>query len=99
MDTNVKSGVYKHFKNGQVYVITTAKHSDREETEVVYLGLNNGKCYARPIESFMEQVKNAEGNIVPRFTEASPEESAEIMANLSEDVKAHFKNLNNTFCL
>ena len=34
--------VYRHFKGGFVLVIATAKHSDRDEIEVVYKGLNNG---------------------------------------------------------
>ena len=51
--------VYKHFKGGYVLVISTAKHSDREEIEVIYKGLNNGKIYARPMGSFVEIVKGA----------------------------------------
>lgn len=71
--------VYKHFKGGYVLVITTGKHSDRDEIEVVYKGLNNGKVYARPIESFVEIVKNAEDKEVSRFSLASNEEVASIL--------------------
>ena len=65
--------VYKHFKGGYVLVISTAKHSDREEIEVVYKGLNNGKIYARPMESFVEIVKGANGDC-SRFELATDEE-------------------------
>lgn len=71
----IKPGVYKHFKGGYVLVMCEAKHSDRDENVVVYLGLNNGKYYARPVESFVEMVKNSEGEVVSRFVEASKEET------------------------
>ena len=63
----INTGVYKHFKGGFVYVLFTAKHSDREEIVVVYKGLNNGKFYARPIESFIEIVNDSEGKETQRF--------------------------------
>ena len=66
--------VYKHFKGGYSLVLFTAKHSDRDEIEVVYKGLNNGKIYARPMDSFIEIVKNAEGKDTPRFSLATKEE-------------------------
>ena len=75
----IEPGVYKHFKGGYVLVMCEAKHSDRDENVVVYLGLNNGKYYARPVESFMEMVENSEGKIVSRFVHASKEEAAELM--------------------
>lgn len=77
--------VYKHFKGGYILVISTAKHSDRDEIEVVYKGLNNGKIYARPIESFVEIVKNSEDKDVSRFVLVSDEEALQILS--TDDVK------------
>ena len=77
--------VYRHFKGGYVLVITTGKHSDRDEIEVVYKGLNNGKIYARPLESFVEIVKNAEGKEVSRFQLATAEEVEQILSK--EDIE------------
>lgn len=71
--------VYRHFKGGYVVVISTAKHSDREEIEVIYKGLNNGKVYARPIDSFVEIVKNEHGVEVPRFELATKKEVSSMM--------------------
>lgn len=71
--------VYKHFKGGYVLVISTAKHSDRDEIEVVYKGLNNGKIYARPMGSFVEIVKNSEDKEVSRFELATGEEVAKLL--------------------
>ena len=76
--------VYKHFKGGYVLVLSTAKHSDRDEIEVVYKGLNNGKIYARPMESFVEIVKNAEDKEVSRFQLATDEEVEQILSK--EDI-------------
>ena len=67
--------VYRHFKGGFVLVIATAKHSDRDEIEVVYKGLNNGKIYARPLTSFEDMIKDANGeDVQPRFRLATDEE-------------------------
>ena len=75
----IKPGFYRHFKGGYVLVLTTAKHSDREEVEVIYIGLNNGKFYARPIESFTETVKNENNEEVLRFTAVSNEEVKDLL--------------------
>ena len=85
MNKLVKGGIYKHFKGGYILVISTAKHSDRDEIEVVYKGLNNGKIYARPIESFVEIVKNSEDKDVSRFVLVSDEEALQILS--TDDVK------------
>ena len=51
----------------------------------VYLGLNNGKYYARPIESFLEMVKNSEGEVVSRFVEATAEEAEQFLSDKRYD--------------
>ena len=75
----INGKIYRHFKGGYVLVISTAKHSDRDEIEVVYKGLNNGKIYARPIDSFKQVVTNENGNQVPRFELASKKEVESMM--------------------
>lgn len=77
----VSTGVYKHFKGKYVYVLFTAKHSDRDEIEVVYKGLNDGGYFARPYESFVEQVQDKNGNWVSRFSKASEIEILEMIKN------------------
>ena len=72
--------VYRHFKGGFVLVIATAKHSDRNEIEVVYKGLNNGKIYARPLTSFEDMIKDANGeDVQPRFRLATDEEVEKLL--------------------
>lgn len=70
----IKEGIYKHFKGKFVYVHFVAKHSDREESLVIYKGLNDGGYFARPVESFLEMVENKEGVVVPRFSIATEED-------------------------
>ena len=62
----VKNGIYKHFKGGEVLVFATA-NTPEDSIDVLYQGLQNGKIYARPLESFCDEVKNADGEIVQRF--------------------------------
>ena len=62
----IKNGIYKHFKGGEVLVFGTANTPD-ESIDVLYKGMQNGKIYARPLESFLDEIKNAEGEMVERF--------------------------------
>lgn len=67
----VKKGIYKHYK-GQCYeVIGIAKHSETEETLVVYKALYetdfpHDMLWVRPLAMFKESVI-MEGRSVPRF--------------------------------
>ena len=62
----IKNGLYKHFKGGEVFVFGTAK-TPEGSFDVLYYGMQNGEIYARPIESFLDETKNAEGELVQRF--------------------------------
>ena len=74
----IKAGIYKHFKGKFSKVICIAKHSDRDEMLVVYQGLNDGGYFARPVSSFAETVKDANGNNIPRFSLATESELEEL---------------------
>lgn len=63
----IKSGIYKHFKGKESFVIGVASHSDNESLFVIYQGLQDNKLHARPYESFKEYV-DYEGKQVPRFS-------------------------------
>ena len=62
----VKTGLYKHFKGGEVFVFGMAK-TPEGSLDVLYKGMQNGEIYARPLESFDNKVKNADGEVVNRF--------------------------------
>ncbi len=77
----IKIAIYKHFKGKFIQVICLAKHSDRDETLVVYRGLNDGGHFARPTTSFTETVTNANGESVKRFTLATDKEIESLKTN------------------
>jgi hypothetical protein len=64
--TDVRPGLYRHFK-GRIYrVLGTARHSETEEVHVVYLA-RDGSLWIRPAAMFTETVER-EGYRGPRFS-------------------------------
>ena len=63
----VKPGLYQHYKGNQYEVIDTVRHSETEETLVLYRALYGEKgLWVRPLEMFKESV-NIDGLCMPRF--------------------------------
>ncbi len=81
----VKTGIYRHFKGGEVFVFGTAK-TPEDTIDVLYRGMENGKIYARPLDSFLDEVKNADGLAVPRF-KLEREISIDLMQFLDSYIK------------
>ena len=67
----MKTGIYKHYKTGNLYnVIGTGKHSESLEDLVFYEALYDNKMsklWARPVKMFTENVEK-DGKLIPRFT-------------------------------
>ena len=64
----VEKGEYVHFKGGRYEVIALARHSETEETMVVYRALyGDGQIWVRPLSMWEEEVE-VNGRLVPRFT-------------------------------
>lgn len=69
----VKPGRYRHYKGNFYQVIGTARHSETEESLVVYRPLyGEGALWVRPEGMFCETVLS-DGVAVPRFS-LCPEE-------------------------
>ncbi len=66
--TEIKNGIYRHYKGNTYEVIGVASHSETLEPMVVYRGLyGDGSLWVRPASMWSEEVE-AEGKRVKRFT-------------------------------
>ena len=65
---SLQRGIYQHYK-GQLYqVFHVARHSETEESLVVYQCLyNDYSMWVRPLTMFTETVQLTDGQTVPRF--------------------------------
>ncbi|MBU3904986.1 MAG: DUF1653 domain-containing protein [Nanoarchaeota archaeon] len=70
--SELKPGIYKHFKGNTYEVIGVATHSETLEEFVVYKALSElskrgkGSIWIRPLKMFVENVI-VDGKEVPRF--------------------------------
>lgn len=63
----IKPGLYQHYKGQQYQVIDEVKHSESEETLILYRPMYGAKTlWVRPKEMFIESV-NVDGLCIPRF--------------------------------
>jgi hypothetical protein len=61
--------LYRHYKGGLYRVLfDDAKHTETGEELVVYISVETGKVWVRPVKMFFELVGTANG-LVPRFEE------------------------------
>lgn len=68
METQIKTGKYRHFKGNEYEVLCIAKHSETLEPLVVYRALyGKGEVWVRPASMWSEMVER-DGKIFPRFT-------------------------------
>lgn len=68
METQIKKGIYRHFKGNEYEVLHLAKDSETLQTLVVYKALYGaGEVWVRPLKMFTETVEK-DGKILPRFT-------------------------------
>lgn len=67
MNQAIPQGVYRHYKGSLYQVLHTARHSETEESLVVYRCLyGEYGVWVRPLTMFIEVV-NIDGKEVPRF--------------------------------
>ncbi|MFH0837214.1 MAG: DUF1653 domain-containing protein [Candidatus Aenigmatarchaeota archaeon] len=66
--TEIKAGIYEHFKGRRYRVIGIVKHSETMEDLVLYEPLyeSEHKLWVRPVNMFLESVLH-NGKKVPRF--------------------------------
>jgi hypothetical protein len=67
MNSELKLGIYRHYKGNRYEVIAVAKHTETLEELVVYVSLyGDGQVWVRPLAMFTQTVK-VEGEEIPRF--------------------------------
>jgi hypothetical protein len=72
MQTEFKTGRYRHYKNKDYTVLDIAFHSETEERMVLYRQeYGDRNLWVRPYEMFFEQVE-VDGVSVPRFAYVGP---------------------------
>lgn len=65
--SELKAGIYRHYKGPEYQVYEVARHSETEQLLVVYRPLyGEAKLWVRPLEMFVENV-TFEGKTLPRF--------------------------------
>ena len=71
-NTSLKPGIYRHFKGNRYEVIDLVKHSETEETLVLYRALYGERgLWVRPLSMFVGN-KQLDDKMVPRFSYEGP---------------------------
>ena len=81
----IEPGLYQHYKGPFYQVMEVARHSETEESLVIYRALYGDKgLWARPLSMFTETIE-IEGQIKPRFAFCDPQ--TEVLEVAILDVK------------
>ena len=80
--TSLPSGIYRHYKGNHYFVYSAARHSESEQSLVVYRCLyGRFDLWVRPLDNFLSTV-DVNGEPVPRFSferAATPTEQQEFL--------------------
>lgn len=75
--SEIKNGIYEHYKGKRYQVVGVARHSETLEELVVYKALYQseypeGSLWVRPLKMFQESVTTLQGKSMPRFRYLGP---------------------------
>ena len=85
---SIPPGRYRHFKGGEYEVIAVARHSETEETMVVYKALyGDGTVWVRPADMWNDTVER-DGKVFRRFCRLDRIERVEKYERLFDDAMA-----------
>jgi hypothetical protein len=60
--------IWQHYKGGTYEIISCARHTENEETLVIYRSISFGTIYARPISIWFDEIEISPKKKVLRFT-------------------------------
>ena len=80
---SLQPGIYKHFKGGRYSVLLTALDSETTQEVVVYVSLDTGSIWCRPVSMWHEMVRWPDGVSRPRFVAEVPMRGS-ITSNLKD---------------
>lgn len=63
--------IYVHYKGGKYRVIALAKHSETDETMVVYQSILFGSYHVRPLSMWFDEIRKVGLVSIKRFIEES----------------------------
>ncbi len=73
MVEKIKPGLYRHYKGKDYQVYSLARHSETEESFVVYRCLyGDFSLWIRPAAMFQETITTSDGKKLPRFNYIGP---------------------------
>ncbi|MDP2736642.1 MAG: nucleotide exchange factor GrpE, partial [bacterium] len=91
MSEDIKTGIYRHYKNKEYRVLYTAIDTETKEEMVVYQAMyGEGKIWVRPKKIFLEEVE-ADGQKKSRFEFISEDDND--WQNLYKRALADYQNL------
>lgn len=61
--------LYRHYKGGLYRLIGEGRHTETNESLVIYVSVETGKLWVRPSDMFYGVVDLEGGHVVPRFAE------------------------------
>jgi hypothetical protein len=64
--------IWNHYKGGVYEIVSLAKHTETEESMVVYRSVPFGTVYVRPLKMWEENVEGINGKTVARFQKYDP---------------------------
>ena len=102
--SEIKIGVYKHYKGNEYFVLGEALHTETEEEMIIYrlaaITESDNRVWARPKKMFLETVE-IDGEVIPRFKiiaeveELTADDMLNVLSDVENNLVTQYKHLFN----